>query len=382
MKRWAALVFVLALILLAAGAVFFPVPYSEQGYFSPVYSPDGAAVYFLARESSGLVAGPLLGHEHLTPPAHVYLRRDRIFLRRLERESGTVETVATLPPSPLEGGWIRTYRRRLFSVVTTALRWTDPDALEFRLQLDVPIEAASRHYYFTGRHNLATGEEAEEGWSPEGESPVYWKQGSALHGEREVVAVRGLDFAPCALVEYTAASGEVRILQQTPVCARAFPQGTPVPVVETFSHREQVERALAFETTEEELRQQAQARGLSQGDAEMEVIHGMRERGFYAPRPQLVALPLTEDEIATLRADGKLQPLFVISETEFQAGLFPDLEAALRSPGEPTEKHMGRYVIHRDFTTSRRLNEFLAAGGTRFYVARAGHTYQLTLSQP
>lgn len=382
MKRWAALLFLLALFLLAAGAVYFPVPHSEQGYFSPVYSADGAAVYFIARESTGLVGGPLLGHEHLTPPAHVYLRRDRFFLRRLELESGGVETIATLPPSPLEGRRIRTYRRRVFSVVTTALRWAEPDTLELRLQLDVPIQPASRHYYLTGRHNLATKEKVEEGWSPEGESPVYWKQGNALHGDLEVVAVRALDFSPCALVEYTAASGEVRILQQTPVCARAFPQGIPVPVVETFSNREQVERALAFETTEEELRQQAQARGLRQGATEMEVIRGMRERGFYRQRPQLVARPLTDEEIADLHGRDQLQPLFVISETEFQVGLLPDLEAALRSPGEPAEKHMGRYVIHRDFTTSRRLNEFLAAGGTRFYVARAGHTYQLTLSQP
>jgi hypothetical protein len=385
MKRWAPLLFLLALILLAVGAVYFPVPHSEQGYFSPLYSPDGAAVYFIARQSSGLVAGPLLGHECLSPPAHVFLRRDRFFLRRLQLESGTVDTIAALPPSPLEGRHIRTYRRRLFSVVTTALRWADPGTLELRLQLDVPVQPASRHFYLTARHTTASEESektAEATWSHEGESPVYWEQGSPLHGDREVVAVRSLDFSPCALVEYTAASGDVRVLQQTPACRRAFPQGIPVPVVESFSNRDHIERALTFEATEEELRQEAHARGLKEGDAEMEIISGMRERGLYPQRPQLLARPLTGDEIADLRAAGDLEPLFVISETEFQVDLFPDIEAALRTPGQPAEKHMGRYVIHRDFTTSRRLNQFLAAGGARFYVARAGHTYQLTLTEP
>jgi hypothetical protein len=52
MKRWAPLLFVSALILLAVAVLYFPVPHTEQAYFSPLYSPDGTAVYFIPRESA------------------------------------------------------------------------------------------------------------------------------------------------------------------------------------------------------------------------------------------------------------------------------------------------------------------------------------------
>ena len=75
LQRWAALLFVLALILLAVVAVYFPLPHSEQGYFSPLYSPDGAAVYALAK---------ILGHsdakvtiDRYAPLSREYVQRQR-----------------------------------------------------------------------------------------------------------------------------------------------------------------------------------------------------------------------------------------------------------------------------------------------------------------
>ena len=40
---------------------------------------------------------------------------------------------------------------------------------------------------------------------------------------------------------------------------------------------------------------------------------------------------------------------------------------------------MGNYTIHRDYTTSQALNEFLAGGGTAFYVERGDNVFKVEL---
>ena len=55
---------------------------------------------------------------------------------------------------------------------------------------------------------------------------------------------------------------------------------------------------------------------------------------------------------------------------------------AIESPGEETEKSMGQYIVHNDYTTSQALNAFLKSGGTRFYVAYQGRVYELNLWRP
>jgi hypothetical protein len=120
-------------------------------------------------------------------------------------------------------------------------------------------------------------------------------------------------------------------------------------------------------------------RGLHEGAAELTAIKEMQRLGDY-PRPtQLVARRLSDHEAQAARSAGRLEPLFRIIETEFEAGLFQDIEAALASPGEPVDKNMGNYIIHRDFTTSDAVNRFLSGDGRAFFVQRGAAVFELAL---
>ena len=146
MKRAALLV----LLLLVAGVAFFLLSQTlrEEGFYSPVYSPDGSEVFFIARETSGLVLG--FGFECFSPPAHVFVWKDRFTLLRLLVEDGSIEIAKTWPGSPLERQWLRTYRGRLFTVPSTRLQWDDLNTLQYRVRLRTPRQPTAEHFFLTG----------------------------------------------------------------------------------------------------------------------------------------------------------------------------------------------------------------------------------------
>ena len=72
---------IVLVLVVAAGLLLLAQVQSHEGYFAPVYSPDGSEVYFIARRSMGLVAG--LGIESFTAPAYVFVWHDRFSLRKL-----------------------------------------------------------------------------------------------------------------------------------------------------------------------------------------------------------------------------------------------------------------------------------------------------------
>ena len=58
------------------------------------------------------------------------------------------------------------------------------------------------------------------------------------------------------------------------------------------------------------------------------------------------------------------------------SGVFPDIEKAIASPGTEIDKS-GRYIVHRDYTTSARLNAWLDGGAREFVVRFRGATYRI-----
>src|SRR4029079_19512264 len=74
-----------------------------------------------------------------------------------------------------------------------------------------------------------------------------------------------------------------------------------------------------------------------------------------------------------------LQPGFHISDQEFRVGLFQDIEHAIAHPGEEADFN-GSYVTHRDYHTSRLLNDFLADRAHReFLVDGRGGCWRLRI---
>jgi len=63
------------------------------------------------------------------------------------------------------------------------------------------------------------------------------------------------------------------------------------------------------------------------------------------------------------------------------AGLFPDIERAVARPGQPVKKSMGAYVTHRDYSTSRQINEYLDARHPSFTVRAQGTCWLLAIDR-
>ena len=195
-----------------------------------------------------------------------------------------------------------------------------------------------------------------------------------------MLPARGEQAYPCALVAHNAKTSELKVLLATPTCDRLYPVGIRFSDVEQFSRREQIERIRLLKSTKEELKRQALAEGLTEHEAWLRAIDQMQDLGFYARPPQVVAQTLSRQQVRALERQGALDPLFSITEMEFRVGLFQDIERAIKSPGTEVER-WGRYVIHRDYSNSQKLNRFFESGGRLFYVETQGRTYRLKLTK-
>lgn len=373
-------IIILLLLAVVVGVVIFTQVQSHEGYFSPVYSPDGQEVYFITRQTRGLVTG--LGVEFFTPPAHVFVWRDRFFLQKLNAETGQVEVLKTWPPSPLEGEHIRTYRGRAFSVISTQLRWVDDVHLEYKIRVRIPSQPSAEQYFVSRRWNDVTSElDEKDEWSKDWVA-LSGGDVSPLSNEWEVIAPRGGETFPSAIVAYNSSSGAVRVLHKNEAFEHVFPQGITPAELEPLARRADIERIQELKDTHQRLMREALAEGMSESEASLEVIRRMRELGYYPEPPQLVARLLSEGDLDSLRVRQELDPVFAITQMQFTVGLFQDIEKALESPGEPVEKSMGKYVIHDDYTTSQELNKFLQRGGDLFYVETNGQVFELKIEKP
>lgn len=371
----------LFLLLFAAAGVLLALSVQRaEGYFSPVFSPDGKQVYFIARETRGVVLG--FGHEFFSPPAHVFLWEDRFSLRRVPSAGGTVETVKTWPASPLEGEKIRTYRGRIFSVASTELRWAEGENLEYKVSLRIPTQPRAEYFSLSRQWNNESREWIEKDQWEKRQVTAYGSREAALSGSWELFAVKGEEMYPCAVVAYEQATSTIRVLVKTPVCDGLYPEGISEADVAPLSRRKDIERVQNVRDTHDELMRKALAEGLAEHDAWLRVNRQMQDLGLYPKPPQLTARLLGTGELEELRNQEALEPVFPIVEMQFQVGMLRDIMRAIESPGEETEKSMGQYIVHDDYTTSQALNAFLKSGGTRFYVAYQGRVYELNIWRP
>ena len=370
---------ILAIVLVlvfAAGLLLLAQVQGHEGYFSPVYSPDGREVYFIARETAGLVAG--LGFETFTAPAHVFVWRDRFSLRKLDPAAGNVEILKSWPASPLEGRRIRTYRGRAFSVANTQLRWVDETNLEYKIAVRIPTQPTAERYFVSRIWNNVTNQmDEKDEWNQDWVT-ISGGSESPLSGEWEVIAAKGEETFPCAIVALHSSAAEARILLKEDACDRVYPDGISPSDVAPFSRRAGIERVQDLKNAHERLTAEALAAGMTEYEASLHVTRRMRELGYYPTPPQLVARLLSEQEVAALRREEEFEPLFTITEMQFTVGLFQDIEKAIDNPGQEFDK-AGRYVIHNDYTTSQEINAVLAMDVEQFYVDRSGRTYEMKI---
>lgn len=367
--RWlaAAVLPLVAVAVWASGAVAVS---HGTGYLSPLFAPDGQSVFAVTREASATIVGP--GYEFFTPPAVVWLQRDRLRLVNIRLDGGRVTVLETFPPSPLEGQRIEAYHHAIFGVPYAHLRWVDAGHLGYEVAVtrhDTPSSrtfAIRRIWDVQARRSTVTPLWQESSTAMAGDEPQQ------LHGDLEVIAVQGEELMPCAIAllhkDATASA-----LIETAACRRKYPSGLTAAVLAPLSRRSAIERAETVRTTYAALVERGRRGGLPEGEAMLAAGREMQRLGFYPKSTTLVAH-------AQPCVEGSTR--FTITDEQFRVGLFPDIEKAIARPDQEIEKSMGAYITHRDYTTSQAINAFLDAGHTQFVVEARGGCWQVTIQRP
>ena len=349
-----------------------------EGYFAPVYSPDGQYVYFVERRVSGTARvikdpGFIFGG---APTYAVSVAKDTFSLERLNVQSGKIEELIALSPSPIEG---RSYESQgnKFQYPNAWLRFTNRGQLEFSvcLKTQVPTEKeySSSGVWTESQHNARISRSWEE--SPCETGLNEWP----LFGDWELFEARGEpDYFTVGIVAYNHVTGEVKPLVKSKRYDRAYPQGFPLRQIQESSRRQEIERIQAITRTREELLQKYKSKGMGQVQAELRIIKDLQRLGYYPKPTTIVARRLSRGEVAKIDKDA----LFSIAKEEMGSGIFPDIEKAVASPGEEIDHDTDGYLTHRDYTKSARLNTYLQTGKTQFYVRYLGETYEMTIKKP
>lgn len=366
--RWIAPALLAAILLTAWTAGLVGAPRAD-GYFSPVFSPDGTTVFAIARDVLATKVG--FGHQFFTPPATVRLHRDRFKLISLQVSDGRQTVLEELPPSPLEGTRISAYHGSIFGVPRAHLRWTK--GLEYEVSVTRPDTPFARTFVLRRTWDPA---------APPAESRLSWREGptamggderSRLHGDLEVLAIPGDELMPCAVAVAGRNDARARALVETPVCRKKYPSGLGPDELRPISRRADIERAEHIRTTFAALVERGRQAGLAEGQAMLAAGKEMSRLGLYPKTTTLVAAAV--DCTAA-------PPLFRIVDAQFDAGLFHDIGEAIASPGQEVDKSMGAYITHSDYTTSREINDFLDAGNLVFFVEARGRCWRLTIARP
>lgn len=372
MRRWvvgtaAAVLLLAALLVRALGLAGV---HRRTGYFSPVFAADGRSIYAIRRVVTATVIGP--GQSFFTPPARVWIHRDRFSLVALRLPDGQVSVLDELPPSPLEGASLTEYHGAIFGTPHAHLRRTG-SRIEYEVAVTRSEIPFSRTLVLEGGYEPDAGRAAHaSGWT-ERHPAMTGDEPAQLHGDLEVIAVPGDELMPCAIAVLRTGEPGPRSLIQTGTCARKFPGGLGADVVTPLSRRGDIERAELVRRTYADLVERGRQSGLSEGQAMLAANKEMSRLGLY-PRTTTLAAAAADCASAS--------PLFRIAREEFAAGLFQDIAQAIASPGEQVDKSIGAYVTHRDYATSQEINAFLERGNTVFHVRTGDGCWRLTIDRP
>jgi hypothetical protein len=336
----------------------------HQGFFAPVWSADGQQVYYLERDTRGLVWG--LGWEHFTPPASSYVLSDRLALRRLDIASGKSETLERFDGSPVTGRVTKHYRGRIFNFVSARIV-PGEQGVKLLVRMNVPRVPRSEQWALAGT------------WTPDRPSNANWTEKWAgntaapdevLTNGVEVMAVRGREAFPAAVLAIEA-DGSYRVLVENRDFARLYRDGVPPKQIAERSRRKSIERGRELTRVKSNLVTRHKAAGLSDGDARLRAYDDMEDLGYFPKKPRMVATPVDAPP-AGVR-------VFDIPGDYFRVGLFQDIAAAIAAPNEEVKTSTGTYLKYYDDEVGLRLNEWRKAGNDRFAVRTDGALYLLEI---
>lgn len=308
-----------------------------------------------------------MGWEHFTPPASAYAFTDRVALVRVDVATGAVTTLERWSSTPVTRRLLRNYRNRIFNWMSVTIRPQRDGSVQYTAQISMPRVPSSEGHVLAGV------------WAPASSQRGEWQRGSpqlggsepVLADQTEVFAMPGPESFPCGIVLLDHAAMTPRPVTWTEACRQQHPEGPPVPKLMEVSRKADLDRIAEIGRVRDERVAKYRSEGRSEGEALLQSSRDLQNSGYLPRPPQLVAHPVGAGEAA----DGR--PVFDIADAEMASGIFPDLERALARPGAEVEKSMGRYIVHRDYGNSARLNAFLDGGGREFLVRFREATYRV-----
>lgn len=340
------------------------------GFFAPAFSADSKAVVFIERRTRGVTWG--FGWEHLTPPAKARAWSDVFFLRRFDLASGDVATLETWERSPIVGRTLSNYRGRMFVRPSVALR-PRADGIEYRVELAPPRVPTSEVMQLRGVS--ADGAQRRRGeWGTAAAGAVGPSE-PTIDGERELFTLAGAQSYPAAIVLLDHADRSLRVLQRAPGFESEHPQGPSLDALLAASRKPEHDFVAEMKRIEAERRAAYLALGMNEGAAILRASRDLRDLGYFTKPQRWVATLLAPSEIARYPRLPRLD----IVEMEFKVGLFPDLEQAMTAPGTEVDRGFSRYIRHRDFDNSEKLNTLLAADTRELLIGRGGRVYHFRL---
>ena len=339
----------------------------HTGYFGPAFTPDGRFVYAVVRETDGITWG--FGWEHFTPPAWAYPLSDRLSLVRIDVASANRQTLETWATTPVSRRVIREYRGRVFNTMSATVR-PGPDRVDYVISMSIPKVPFSEIHTIEGAWSETgtarrRGDWRAGGWGGTGLSEPL------VAGTQEVFTLPGVEFFPCAIVILDHAARASRPLTWTRDCSTRYPQGPVADDLLAVSRKPDIDRIAELERVRTARIAKHRAEGASESEAILRVNRELEDRGLLPRSPRMTARAIDGRSLSL--------PTFEIADAEMQSGVFPDIERAIADPGLEIDKSMGRYIVHRDYTTSARLNALLEGGAREFAVRFRGGTYHIEI---
>lgn len=369
MKKLLAGLIAAVVLAVAGGAWFLRLVTWEShiGYFGPAFSRDGKYVYAVTRETHGLTWG--MGWEHFTPPAYAYPLSDRFTLVKIEVNSGRIEFLEGWASSPVTQRVIREYRGRVFNTASAVVRPEGAGAVRYEVGMAIPVVPLSEVHRIAGvwAPNSAKSQRGE--WTRHGFSGTGLSE-PVLSGQAEVFTLPGPEFFPCAVVLLDHGTMTTRVIAKSSAYAERYPDGPKMEELLPVSRKKDIERVAELVRVRDEHVARYRAQGLSEIEALLKTNRDLENLGHLPRSPRIVATRIAATAASTL-------PAFEIAEAEMASGVFPDIDKAIAAPGEEIDKSMGKYIIHRDFANSAKLNAHFGGGGRDFLVRFRGQTYRI-----
>jgi hypothetical protein len=343
----------------------------HTGYFGPAFSPDGRSVYAVVRDTTGLTWGA--GWEHFTPPAHALPLTDRIRLIRIDAASGTAQTLESWDATPVAQRVIREYRGRVFNIMTASVR-ANGNTVAYSVGMAIPVVPASEVHQLSGTWSGETTARQRGEWRREGYAHGGLSE-PVLAGQTEVFALRGPESYPSAVVLLDHTTMRSRVIAKSAAYDDLHPAGPQTQELLAISRKQDIERIAAMQRKRDELVAGYRARGMNEIEALLKSGRDLEDLGYLPKSTHMVARRLDRHDAS---ASPQL-PMFDIADAEMASGIFPDLEKALAEPGTEIDKTMGKYIAHRDYANSEKLNAYLAGGGLAYLVRYRGTLYRIDI---